>query len=224
MRIHERITCLSIALFFCFITALSLPVTALALALAREPEHKVVRVGWFESPFNYSDRFGRRTGYAYEYQQKIAAYTGWDYEFVEGSFPDLMEKLVKGEIDLMSDVSYTEERGEMMLFSSLPMGAEAYYAFVAADATEYKQGDARAFEGKRVGINKGSYQEMLFREWERKNGVHAQVVELTGTHEESIAMLSRGEIDSFVTIDAYGDTDVYTPVFKVGQSEFFPGP
>ena len=37
---------------------------------------KVVRVGWYESPFNYQDSFGRRAGYAYEYQQKVAAYTG----------------------------------------------------------------------------------------------------------------------------------------------------
>ena len=27
---------------------------------------KVVRVGWYESAFNSTDRFGRRSGYAYE--------------------------------------------------------------------------------------------------------------------------------------------------------------
>lgn len=49
-------------------------------------EKKVVRVGWYDSePFTYFDRFGRRRGYAYEYQQKIAAYTGWTYEYVDGS-------------------------------------------------------------------------------------------------------------------------------------------
>ena len=45
-------------------------------AFAQQGEQKVVRVGWYESPFNFSDRFGRRSGYAYECQQKIAAYTG----------------------------------------------------------------------------------------------------------------------------------------------------
>ena len=77
-------------------------------AYAREPEQKVVRVGWYESPFNYSDQNGRRSGYAYEYQKKIAAYTGWKYEYVEGSWPELLQMLIDGEIDLMSDVSYTE--------------------------------------------------------------------------------------------------------------------
>ncbi len=46
---------------------------------------KVVRVGWYESPFNYTDSFGRRAGYAYEYQQKVAAYTGWTYEYVNAT-------------------------------------------------------------------------------------------------------------------------------------------
>ena len=48
-------------------------------------ENKVVRVGWYDSPFNYTDKFSRRLGYAYEYQQKVAAYTGWTYEYVTGS-------------------------------------------------------------------------------------------------------------------------------------------
>ena len=39
---------------------------------------KTVRVGWFESAWNTKDKYGRRTGYAYEYQSKIASYTGWN--------------------------------------------------------------------------------------------------------------------------------------------------
>ena len=110
---------------------------ALAAALlpagAEGPEEKVVRVGWYESSFNRTDSLGRRSGYAYEYQMKLAAYTGWRYEYVEGSWPELLDMLKKGEIDLMSDVSYTPERAEEMLFPSLPMGAEEYYLYVTPD-------------------------------------------------------------------------------------------
>ena len=59
---------------------------------------KTVRVGWYESPFNTADQFGRRSGYAYDYQQKIAAYTGWEYDYVEGSWAELTQKLKTGEI------------------------------------------------------------------------------------------------------------------------------
>ena len=83
------------------------PLTAHAQELG-----KTVRVGWYESPFNTMDQFGRRSGYAYDYQRKIAAYTGWNYEYVEGSWPELLQMLIDGEIDLMSDVSFTDERAE----------------------------------------------------------------------------------------------------------------
>jgi len=37
---------------------------------------KVVRVGCFDSNFCRRDGFGRLSGYAYEFQQEIATYTG----------------------------------------------------------------------------------------------------------------------------------------------------
>ena len=42
----------------------------------QEVEAKVVRVGWYESSFNTMDDRGFRSGYAYEYQLKLAAYNG----------------------------------------------------------------------------------------------------------------------------------------------------
>ncbi len=203
------------ALLLTIVLNMIIPLTAHA------QEQKVVRVGWFESPFNYSDQYGRRSGYAYEYQKKIAAYTGWKYEYVEGSWPELLQMLIDGEIDLMSDVSYTEERAAEMLFSSLPMGAEAYYLFVTPDNTEIRSGSIASLQGKRVGVNKNSIQEALFLELLDKYGVEAEIVELLTSQEESIELLQRGEIDAFITIDAYGESGVYVPVLKVGQSEFY---
>ena len=36
------------------------------------------------------------------------------------------EKLENGEIDIMGDISYTDERAEKMLYSDMPMGEEKY--------------------------------------------------------------------------------------------------
>ena len=95
-----------------------------AVSFADVQEKKTVRVGWFESPFNMTDSFGGRSGFAYEYQQKVAAYTGWEYEYVSASWPELLQMLERGEIDLLGDVSYKEERTPYMLYSALPMGEE----------------------------------------------------------------------------------------------------
>ena len=182
---------------------------------------KTVRVGWYESPFNSTDQFGRRSGYAYDYQQKIAAYTGWNYEYVEGSWPDLMQMLIDGEIDLMSDVSYTDERAEIMLFPSLPIGAEEYYIFISPNNEEINKDDLSTFNGKKVGVNKGSVQAGFFREWAKTNGVNAELIEMTEEVEEALDMLNRGEIDMYVVLDGYLDDRLATPVCKVGASDFF---
>ena len=62
-------------------------------AFAQEGERKAVRVGWHEPPYFMTDETGRRTGYSYEYQRKVAAYTGWQYEYVEGTWSDLLQML-----------------------------------------------------------------------------------------------------------------------------------
>lgn len=137
--------------------AFMLPISA----HAQEPS-KTVKVGWFESPFNITDRFDRRSGYAYEYQEKIAAYTGWEYEYVEGSWLELMQMLMDGEIDIMSDISYTEERASLILYSSLQMGTEEYYIYISADNSDYTPGNDSWFSGKKIGVNKGSIRFGIF--------------------------------------------------------------
>ena len=181
-----------------------------------------MRVGWYESPFNLTDKFGRRSGYAYDYQQKVAAYTGWQYEFVKGSWPELYEKLRAGELDLLSDVSYTPARAAEMLYSSFPMGSESYYLFVSTN-TDISMQNLSSLNGKKIGVNQSSFQAGLLRNWLASNGISAQVVETTELETSAMRKVETGELDGFVTLDSFDDTTKYscTPLIKIGQSDFF---
>ena len=203
--------------------AMPFPPQAQAQEQAPDGEQKVVRVGWYESAFHHSDDFGRRSGYGYEYQQRVATYTGWAYEYVEGSWSELFEMLVAGDIDLLSDVSYTEERAQKILYSSEKMGSEDYHAFITSDNTEIRPDNLSTFNGKRVGVNKNSIQEKFFVEWAEEHQVYPEIVELTGKTPELLDMLERGEIDVLVTLDTYGNSANVVPVCKVGSSDFFFG-
>ena len=189
---------------------------------AAAPSGKTVRVGWYESPFNITDKFGRRSGYAYEYQQKIAAYTGWNYEYVEGSWPELYQMLLDGDIDLMSDISYTEERAEKMLFASYPMGAEQYYVCVSTQRdSDITAEDLSSFNGKKIGVSKDSFQEGLFRDWVDRNGLDVEIAELMTGESENVAMTDSGELDAYVSIDSYGAVHSLIPVVRIGSSDYF---
>ncbi|MBR1709862.1 MAG: EAL domain-containing protein [Clostridia bacterium] len=184
-------------------------------------ENTVVRVGWFESPFNSTDSNGRRSGYAYEYQRKVAAYTGWDYTYVNGSWSDLLQMLENGKIDLLSDVSYTDERAQRMLFSEYSMGTEEYCIFIASSNSDITPEDYSTLNGKRIGVNKNSLQRDLYLKWAERHEVEAELVELTCTDIESVALLEAGELDAYVTLNAYGDPARLKPVVKIGSSDFY---
>ena len=140
------------------------------------------------------DENGRRSGYDYVYEQKLAAYTGWTYEYVEGSWSDLLQMLKNGEIDMMGDISYTEERAEFLLYPSLPMGTEDY---------------------------QNSVQEIFYLEWAEKYGIEAELVELTVSEAEAFGMVEKKELDALVTIDGFGDPEKAVPVCKIGSSDYY---
>ena len=65
------------------------------------------------------------SGYAFEYIQTIGTYAHWDVEYVPcDSFADGVKRLLAGEVDLIYEISYTEERAKDMLFPDEPMGFE----------------------------------------------------------------------------------------------------
>ena len=183
-------------------------------------ETTTIRVGWHEVPYFITDENGRCSGYTYDYQCKLAAYTGWDYEYVEGSYSELLQKLMDGEIDMLGNVSYLDERAEKILYSSVAMGTEAYYIFTAPDNTEIKSDDYTTLNGKKIGVAKGTFQKEEYLEWAELHGVDAELIETTGTEEESLARLGK-DFDAFVTVDVYADPETAVPVIKVGSSDFY---
>lgn len=190
-------------------------------AHAQESSGKVVRVGWYDSSYNTMDNRGRRSGYAYEYQLKIAAYTGWSYEYVNGSWSELLQMLVDGKIDLMSDVSYTDERSKNMLFPDYAMGSEEYYLFVAPDNKVINSSDVSTLNGKRIGVNKDSIQADFYRAWAQRNGVTTDLVEITTSEDDSLQMLEDHKLDGYVTVDSFVNPGRAVPMYQVGSSDFY---
>ena len=191
-------------------------------AIAETDSDVVVRVGWHESPFNTTDEYGRRSGYSYEYERKIAAYTGWKYEYGEDSWSELLAMLKRGEIDMLGDVSYTEERTEFMSFSSLPMGTESYYIFITPENEEITPDDFETLQHKRVGVNRGSIQRDMFVSWAKAHDIDVELVDLDVTQGEAIDLLHQKKLDALVTLDIFGGVSQdLTPICKIGSSNVF---
>lgn len=101
------------------------------------------------------------------------------------------------------------------------MGSEDYYFFVTPGNTEFINKGIAAVNGKKVGVNKDSIQEQYYLEWAEKNGVEAELIELTVPENESFAMLQKGELDTYISIDGYGNPETAVPFYKLGSSDYY---
>ena len=161
---------------------------------------------------------GKKRGYSYEYQQAVAAHTGWKYEYVEGSWSELMSMLKKGQIDLLGGISYAEERAASMLFSELPMGEDKYYLYVDPSNTDISASDLTTLNEKRIGVMPDTLSARRFCEWEKSHGVDTQQVDITST-DDARQKLQNQEIDGFVLNESpQWARDNISPALLIGGS------
>ena len=165
-----------------------------------EKKPQIIRVGSFEDTFNYVDKNGVRRGYGYELMQALAGYTGWEFEYVKCDWSNCFDKLENGEIDIMGDISYTDERAQKMLFPDEPMGEEKYILYADLSDTDIGMSDFSFMDGKRVGVLMGTEPEIMLTEWENKNGVHTEHVNVNNDDDVE-KKLADHEIDCFVSLE-----------------------
>ena len=190
-------------------------------AAEKEAPEKIIRVGTLGDTFNYVTENGMRKGYSYELLETLAGYTGWKFEYVACNWNDSIEKLQNGEIDILGDIAYTEERTDRMLFSDEPMGIEKYYLYADFLSDDISSTDFKTLNGKRIGVLIGAKPEVVLKEWELKNGLKTIHINIK-SKEEALAKLENGEIDCFISLEEpfWADKDV-SIITRIGKSNIY---
>ncbi|MCB6546488.1 ATP-binding protein [Blautia glucerasea] len=165
-----------------------------------EKQSQIIRVGSFEDTFAYVDKNGVRRGYGYELMQALAGYTGWEFEYVKCDWSNCFDKLENGEIDIMGDISYTDERAQRMLFSDEAMGEEKYILYADLTDMDIGMSDFKSLDGKRIGVLMGTEPEIMLTQWENKNGIHTEHVNVNN-NDDVEKKLANQEIDCFVSLE-----------------------
>ncbi|WP_232219200.1 transporter substrate-binding domain-containing protein [Anaerovibrio sp. RM50] len=187
------------------------------------PAGKVVRVGYFnDGNFMSGAAEGAvKSGYGYEYLQAVANYTGWRYEYVYGSWSQLYKKLLAGEIDIMTDISYTPERAAQINYPKEGMGREIYYIAIRTDNSEIDGTNPSTFNGKKIGVEANSIQVQYLEEWANNNGVDCEIVEMGSGTDKKIKALMDGEIDALVRTHFRGKVNGISNVVYLGDSDYY---
>ena len=198
-RKKSTVLCAGIFVFLGIWMVLTVPCRA-AETDNDEKQSQIIRVGSFEDTFDYVDKNGVRRGYGYELMQALAGYTGWKFEYVKCDWSDCFDKLENGEIDIMGDISYTDERAQKMLFPDEPMGEEKYILYADLSDMDIGTSDFKFMDGKRVGVLIDTEPEIMLTEWENKNGIHTEHVNVNNDDDVE-KKLANHEIDCFVSLE-----------------------
>lgn len=212
----------TLAVALAALTLLSAVMPTPAFAADSDQQVKTVRVGWLvnNEGFQEGTPGERLSGWGYEYLQTLSYYTpGWQYEYVSGTFNELMDMLEAGEIDLMPNISYSAEREQKLLFSSNPEGTERYYIYAKPDRDDLAKGDPQALQGLTIGCNSGVMQTIVGQQWLADEGVTCTYKEID-TGSALFEALADGEVDAVIMNDTISSPDA-SPMFYVGSSDYY---
>lgn len=204
------------------LTVLSAAAPAPVYAANIDQPVKTVRVGWLVNNEGFQDGTPgeRLSGWGYEYLQTLSYYTpGWRYEYVSGTFTELMDMLEVGEIDLMPNISYSEERAQKLLFSSNPEGTERYYIYAKPERDDLAKGDPQALQGLTIGCNPGVMQTFVGQQWLANEGITCTYREYDG-NSVLFDALANNEVDAIIMNDTASSPSA-SPMFYIGSSDYY---
>lgn len=163
-----------------------------------------------------------KSGYSYEYLQKLASYTGWKYEYVYGEWDELFEKLKDGEIDLMAGVAYSEDRVDQIGYPDSEMLNETFYIYKDTDDSSMQCGDIASYSGKKIGTFKGDQRmTAALEQWKARHRADIEI-EYYSDLTECARVFNEQQIDGFVSADnVVSSYSGITPVEKIGKQLFY---
>ena len=218
----RSVICRALAIVLAALAVLSSIAPVQAFAADSSQPVKTVRVGWLVNNEGFQDGTPgeRLSGWGYEYLQTLSYYTpGWRYEYVSGTFTELMDMLEAGEIDLMPNISYSEERTQKLLFSSNPEGTERYYIYAKPDRDDLTKGDPQALQGLTIGYNPDVMQTFVGQQWLTNEGITCTYREYDGGSMLFDA-LANNEVDAIIMNDTTSSPSA-SPMFYIGSSDYY---
>ena len=210
----------AITVFSIIITSL-FAVSGQAFAEERAANRKI-RVGVVNlSNFSEKDENGTFSGYFIDYLNKIAEYTGWEYEFIEGEWGECQQWLKHGKVDFIGGITKEDSETLGLNISQWSIGTLYHTLVTSPNNDNYAYGDYESFDGATIGVMSGLGQTMVsdLRNHASEEGFRFNL-ELYSNIDDMNLALERGEVDMCV-INSLRNLDSYRVVDKYKVSEFY---
>jgi signal transduction histidine kinase len=162
---------------------------------------RLVTIGIYENaPKIFTNEFGKPSGIFVDIIEKIASSEDWGLQYVNVTWDEGLRLLSEGELDLMPDVAYTNERNELFSFHEVPILSSWSQVFASKGS---RIGSILDLEGKRVSVLEGSVHQTALLELVQG---FALDIELTAYEdfEKTFSVIAEGKADATVINYYYG--------------------
>lgn len=193
---------------------------------------KTVKVGFFYYPcYNEISENGKYSGFGFEITEKLRAYAGWDVEYVgyENSWPEMLEMLVSGDVDMLLNVSRTPQRDEVLNYSETDIGIANIILAARSDDSRFSVKNYSTFDGACIGILAGDIANEYVEEYASSHGFEYTVKYFDNFDDIHAALLNkevditasscfRKVYDDEKVLDSFGDDYCYIATAKSNKA------
>lgn len=164
----------------------------------------IVRVGHYENhPKLFTNKNGQISGIFPDILKVIAEEENWKLEFISGTWEECLSRLENGDIDIMPDVAYSEQRNKIFDFSDETIFVN--WAMVYANSS-IEINSIIDINNKRIAVMKGSIHtdgsggiKSIISQFD----LSADVIEVND-YDEVFSMISSGSADAGVVNRLFG--------------------
>lgn len=164
-------------------------------------EPRIIRVGYsgYGSSREQKDRATQNTiaPYNQAYLDYVARLNNWQFAYVYGTPQQCMERLTKGQIDLLGPVQSTLDLRNTYAYPDLEFGHEYAVLYCSRNSDTYYFEDFKAFNGMKVGLLAGNTNNRSFTAYAASHGFDFNS-QYFNTPADLIDALEAGSIDAYV--------------------------
>lgn len=163
---------------------------------------KLLTVGVYQNPPKiFFDGDGTATGLHIDLIRLIAEREHWQLRFVPCEWQACLQQVESGQIDLLPDVAWSEQRARVLQFPAVP----ALYSWsILYRNRAVVINSVFDLKNKKIGLLENSVQANYFRSLVDNSGIKVQLVPLQNI-ETGFRQVSAGEIDGIIASQQAGD-------------------
>jgi signal transduction histidine kinase len=168
-----------------------------------QADDRIVRVGVYENaPKIFTSESGKPSGIFIDIIEHIAKIEGWKLQYVSGTWVEGLDRVEKGEIDLMPDVAYTPDRAKIYSFHKVPALSSWYQVYAPRGHNIRTILDINE---KRILVLERSVQQAAFARLSKGFGLNITLIAVPD-YKTMFEAVSKGKADAAITNHYYGMT------------------